>query len=93
VIAGPGQSLYVWKDVNRLPVAVIDELPFQLEIVQPNVPIVRKRSHDAEGRGKEKGRLGRSHRRSVPVPAAGYRSQQRNCDPQGADRSTLSAER
>ncbi|MEY3457652.1 MAG: hypothetical protein RL215_809 [Planctomycetota bacterium] len=41
VIAGPGQSLYVWKDVNRLPVAVIDELPFQLEIVQPNVPIVR----------------------------------------------------
>jgi hypothetical protein len=41
VIAGPGQSLYVWKDVNRLPVAVIDELPFQLEIVQPKVPIVR----------------------------------------------------
>ncbi|MFM7038080.1 MAG: PPC domain-containing protein [Planctomycetaceae bacterium] len=41
VIAGPGQSLYVWKDVNRLPVAVVDELPFQLEIVQPNVPIVR----------------------------------------------------
>lgn len=41
VIAGPGQSLYVWKDVNRLPVAVVNELPFQLEIVQPNVPIVR----------------------------------------------------
>jgi hypothetical protein len=41
VIAGPGQSLYVWKDVNRLPVAVVDELPFHLEIVQPNVPIVR----------------------------------------------------
>jgi hypothetical protein len=41
VIAGPGQSLYVWKDVDRLPVAVIEELPFQLEIVQPSVPIVR----------------------------------------------------
>lgn len=41
VIAGPGQSLYVWKDVNRLPVAVTEELPFHLEIVQPNVPIVR----------------------------------------------------
>ncbi len=41
VIAGPGQSLYVWKDVDRLPVAVIEELPFQLELVQPNVPIVR----------------------------------------------------
>ncbi len=41
VIAGPGQSLYVWKDVDRLPVAVVDELPFHIEIVQPNVPIVR----------------------------------------------------
>lgn len=41
VIAGPGQSLYVWKDVERLPFAVVDELPYQLEIVQPNVPIVR----------------------------------------------------
>lgn len=41
VIAGPGQSLYVWKDVERLPVAVIDELPFSIEIVQPQVPIVR----------------------------------------------------
>ena len=41
VIAGPGQSLYVWKDVDRLPVAVTEELPFTLEIVQPNVPIVR----------------------------------------------------
>ncbi len=41
VIAGPGQSLYVWKDVNRLPVATIDELPFKLELIQPNVPIVR----------------------------------------------------
>ncbi|MBL8814653.1 MAG: PPC domain-containing protein [Planctomyces sp.] len=41
VIAGPGQSLYVWKDVERLPVAVVDELPFSIEIIQPKVPIVR----------------------------------------------------
>lgn len=41
VIAGPGQSLYVWKDVDRLPVATIEELPFKLELIQPNVPIVR----------------------------------------------------
>ncbi|MEZ6035637.1 MAG: PPC domain-containing protein [Planctomycetaceae bacterium] len=41
VIAGPGQSLYVWKDVNRLPVATIEELPFKLDLVQPGVPIVR----------------------------------------------------
>lgn len=41
VIAGPGQSLYVWKDVERLPVATIEELPFKLDLIQPNVPIVR----------------------------------------------------
>lgn len=41
VISGPGQSLYVWKDVDRLPVAVIEELPFHIEIVQPTAPIVR----------------------------------------------------
>jgi hypothetical protein len=41
VIAGPGQSLYAWKDVERLPVATIEELPFILELIQPNVPVVR----------------------------------------------------
>lgn len=41
VIAGPGQSLYVWKDVDRLPVATIEEIPFKLELIQPNVPLVR----------------------------------------------------
>jgi hypothetical protein len=44
IISGPGQSLYVWKDVERLPVAVVDELPFKLEIIQPAVPIVRNGS-------------------------------------------------
>ncbi len=44
IISGPGQSLYVWKDVDRLPVAVVDELPFTLEIIQPAVPIVRNGS-------------------------------------------------
>ncbi|MEQ9409847.1 MAG: PPC domain-containing protein [Fuerstiella sp.] len=44
VIAGPGQSLYSWKDVNRLPMAVVEELPFSIEIVQPGVPIVRNGS-------------------------------------------------
>lgn len=41
VIGQPGQSLYAWKDVERLPVVVIDELPFKVDVVQPNVPIVR----------------------------------------------------
>ncbi|MDG1897768.1 MAG: PPC domain-containing protein [Fuerstiella sp.] len=44
VISAPGQSLYVWKDVERLPVVVVDELPFSIEIVQPQVPIVRNGS-------------------------------------------------
>ncbi len=44
VIAAPGQSLFAWKDVDRLPIAVIEELPYSIEIVQPNVPIVRNGS-------------------------------------------------
>jgi len=41
VISAPGQSRYSGRDVNQLAVAVVDELPFHLEIVQPQVPIVR----------------------------------------------------
>ncbi|QDU79378.1 putative subtilase-type serine protease precursor [Polystyrenella longa] len=41
VIANPGQSLYCWKDVTLLSVAVVEELPYTLEIVQPQVPLVR----------------------------------------------------
>lgn len=44
VIAQPGQSLYCWKDVTKLSVAVIEELPYQLEIIQPTVPLVRRGS-------------------------------------------------
>lgn len=44
VIAQPGQSLYSWKDVDRLAFAVVEEVPFTLEIVQPNVPMVRNGS-------------------------------------------------
>ena len=41
IISGPGQSLYRWKDVDRLAMAVIDEIPFQIEIAEPKVPLVR----------------------------------------------------
>ena len=41
IIAGPGQSLYRWKDVDKLAMAVINEIPFKLDVVQPKVPIVR----------------------------------------------------
>lgn len=44
VIAAPGQSLYRWCDVNRLAIAVVEELPFTLEIVEPQVPLVRSGS-------------------------------------------------
>ena len=44
VIAQPGQSLYSWKDVERIPVCVVDELPYTIEIVQPKVPMVRNGS-------------------------------------------------
>jgi len=44
VIAAPGQSLYRWRDVERLAVAVVEELPYRLEIVEPKVPLVRNGS-------------------------------------------------
>ena len=41
VIAAPGQSLFSWCDVDRVAVAVLDELPYTLEIVEPKVPLVQ----------------------------------------------------
>ena len=41
LIAEPGQSLYMWKDVHKVPIAVLEELPFHIEIVPPRVPLVQ----------------------------------------------------
>ncbi|MCA9141599.1 MAG: pre-peptidase C-terminal domain-containing protein [Planctomycetaceae bacterium] len=41
VISAPGQSRYSGRDVNKLAIAVVDTLPFTLEIIEPKVPIVR----------------------------------------------------
>ena len=41
IISAPGQSLYRWKDVKQLAIAVVDELPFKVDIVVPKVPVVR----------------------------------------------------
>lgn len=41
LIAEPNQSLYRWKDVDKLAVAVVDEVPFRIEIEIPKVPLVR----------------------------------------------------
>jgi len=37
----PGQSVYWTVNVNKIPICVVEEVPFTLEIVQPKVPIVR----------------------------------------------------
>ena len=44
IIAEPGQSRYRGKDVDQLAVAVVDELPFTIELVEPKVPLVRNGS-------------------------------------------------
>jgi hypothetical protein len=44
VRGGPGQSIYRRKAVRQLAVAVVDELPFKIDIVVPKVPIVRNGS-------------------------------------------------
>ena len=41
IVSSPGQSLYRWRDVDRLAIAVVDALPFRIEIVEPKVPIVQ----------------------------------------------------
>jgi len=41
IIGAPGQSLYRWKDVEQVAVAVVDEIPFSIEIVEPKAPLVR----------------------------------------------------
>jgi hypothetical protein len=40
----PGQSIYWRRNVDKLAVAVIEELPFTLEIVQPKTPLVHNGS-------------------------------------------------
>jgi hypothetical protein len=44
VYGAPGQSLYYTKTMHRLPIAVVDEIPFKLDIVVPKVPIARNGS-------------------------------------------------
>lgn len=42
VLGAPGQSIYKKKEVDRLAVAVVEELPFSIELVAPKVPLVRE---------------------------------------------------
>ncbi len=44
VVGPPNQSVYVSQDVRQIPVAVVEELPFQIEIVEPKVPLVQNGS-------------------------------------------------
>ena len=44
IIAAPGQSMYSWRDVDRLAVAVLDELPFKIDVIEPKVPLTQNGS-------------------------------------------------
>jgi hypothetical protein len=41
IVGSPGQSVYKAVDVDRLAIAVVDEIPFKIELVEPKVPLVR----------------------------------------------------
>ncbi|MFO0878087.1 MAG: PPC domain-containing protein [Gemmataceae bacterium] len=41
---GPGQSVYWKQDVDRLAIAVCDEVPYSIEIVEPKSPLVQNGS-------------------------------------------------
>lgn len=42
IVGSPGQSRYWQRDVDRLGFAVVEEIPFHIEIVQPEVPLVQE---------------------------------------------------
>lgn len=44
IVSAPGQSLYSWRDVDRLAVAVVDELPFKIDLIEPKVPLAQNGS-------------------------------------------------
>src|SRR5262249_53869918 len=44
VISQPGQSLYVKHEVGKQAVAVADEVPFSISIVEPKAPLVQNGS-------------------------------------------------
>jgi hypothetical protein len=44
VTGGPGQSVYWKKDVDRLAVAVTQEAPYSIEVVEPKVPLIQNGS-------------------------------------------------
>jgi len=44
VVGGPGQSVYWKHEVDRLAVAVAEEVPFKLRIVEPRVPLLQNGS-------------------------------------------------
>ena len=44
LVGNPGQSVYLTQRVDRLAVAVTEEAPFKLRIVEPKVPLVRNGS-------------------------------------------------
>lgn len=44
IVGNPGQSRYYTKTVNRLPIVVVDELPYKINLIAPKVPIARNGS-------------------------------------------------
>lgn len=44
IIGPPGQSRYRTCSVDQLPIAVVDEIPFSIEIIEPKVPLVQNGS-------------------------------------------------
>jgi hypothetical protein len=44
IVASPGQSRYYTKTVKRVPICVLEEIPFKIDIQVPKVPIARNGS-------------------------------------------------
>ena len=83
---GPNNTSYHSFEVDKLAVAVVDAVPFNLHIVQPKVAAQPERLDGAEGRRRAQGRLqGADHAQDALRPAR--RQRRRTVDhPAGQER-------
>ena len=93
VIAAPGQSLFSWCDVDRVAVAVLEELPYTLEIVEPKVPLVQSGLMQLKIRAHRKPGFTEPINVQVPFLPPGVGGSPFGRHPQGAERSPVPAQR
>ena len=90
LVLGQNNVQYWGRSVDRLAVAVTEEAPFSIEVVEPKVPLVRGGSMGLEGRGQAEARLHGADRDLAALEPAGRRLLGRGLDPREGRRGARS---